>query len=106
MTGHLIVCEGSLKLHYLHSHCSIVAIKNQLMTWLGTKCLARMWAFNLKMVPIQVCPKKAVLQYNLFPDIIVENKIIKHVTNCKYLGVTLDEDLTFTHHIDDEFFLK
>ena len=44
---------------------------------------------------------KQKIDNNLFPDIIVENKIIKHVTNCKYLGVTLDEDLTFTHHIDN-----
>jgi hypothetical protein len=38
---------------------------------------------------------------NLFPDLKVENKIISHVTSCKYLGVTLDEDLSFIIHIDN-----
>jgi len=41
------------------------------------------------------------LDKNLFPDLKVENKIISHVTSCKYLGVTLDEDLSFIIHIDN-----
>ena len=62
--------------------------------WFRTNKLS----LNVEKTNYCIFRNKFILPDNV-PDMIVGNKIIKRVENCKYLGIAIDDRLTFAVHI-------